>query len=779
MALYLRNLRHKGSGSYMQGRAGQALGSKKLVYRNAVGNWQLADADALATLPVVGLTMGRVNAGQICEILLEGFIGSTAWAWTRGDSLYASQVAGELVAVAPVPPAFAQMVGVAVTPTVIYFDGMPASRGEAIGSGVDDFTYLVERTGANYTVYDDHGVVAYGPVVDADTAINWAFTNGGAGAVVYLKENNTFAINDPILFTANNQVLCGGGPTTFIDGDALGNNEHAIVITAFTDCVVKDLSVQTQDGGGVTSHCIYLEDGANGFLVEHVNILASDDVGIYIAGTSFTHGDINGCYITTTDGNGIHVQNDVANPSYRLTVSNCQIINSGNAGIWFDNTAGTYYCLIHDNIIYNPAGIGIYVSAGDEDQINGNTVVSAGLSGIHLLSNDNLNVTNNIVESNERHGIYLTITDTTIVSENTCNNNDALDSATYDGIHVDNSSDDNTIINNTCRGNHRHGIYVIGSRNQIVSNIVAENDEHGIVVSGGDCQVNDNHVEDNSQDAAGTSHGIYIMGSGDRAIVIGNHINGFGDSQEDGIHLGNGSTEVLIEGNHCQDGMGSGIALSTNDDNCVILGNFLMDNDDYGIEISAVSCNDNVVRENYFTGNGIRPFLDDGTNTSMHTETWDFTHYGGGSAGWTAPIISTSPGGIDIDANDEFAFCTVPLPRNTQQVMRISIWAYSNGAWAATNVLNMLLRIVIHTAGSTEAWNTHTIDVANHPSEEDGSQGIAVYDVIHWVIDRTVDQTIDNFAFHDLLQILAVGEAAVVPDLATDALFGGVEIEYV
>ena len=172
--------------------------------------------------------------------------------------------------------------------------------GEGLG-GMPIYTYLIERSGATYLVYDNEGVLQNAGT-NAATMINWAFTTGGAGTKVYLREQTTFATVDPIQFTANEQWLFGGGYSSFIDGDGLGNNEHAVVISAYTDCVVKDLSVQTQDGGGNTSHCVFIEDGANGFLVEHVNVLASDDVGIYIARTTITRGDINGCYITGTDG---------------------------------------------------------------------------------------------------------------------------------------------------------------------------------------------------------------------------------------------------------------------------------------------------------------------------------------------------------------------------------------------------------------------------------------------------------------------------------------------
>jgi len=90
---------------------------------------------------------------------------------------------------------------------------------------------------------------------------------------------------------------------------------------------------------------------------------------------------------------------------------------------------------------------------------------------------------------------------------------------------------------------------------------------------------------------------------------------------------------------------------------------------------------------------------------------------------------------------------------------------------------NMLLELLIDGAGSNEAFNTHIVNVASHPSEEEG--GIAVNDVIHWIIDAGDDADVDNLARCDYLEIQAIGEAAAVPDIATDGLFGGFEIQYV
>ena len=73
--------------------------------------------------------------------------------------------------------------------------------------------------------------------------------------------------------------------------------------------------------------------------------------------------------------------------------------------------------------------------------------------------------------------------------------------------------------------------------------------------------------------------------------------------------------------------------------------------------------------------------------------------------------------------------------------------------------------------------NLPPIDVTNKESVETG--GIVANDVIHWVFDASDDAQIGTLAGADYVEIMAVGEAAAAPDIATDALFGGYELEYV
>lgn len=610
-----------GSGIITRGTAGEALTGHQLVYQGTNGRWYLADADAASTMPTIGLTLYSINSGSNGQILLHGYIGLASWTWTVGGItglIYASTTPGALTQTAPSGAGdYVQVVGTATASNIIYFNPFPPSEGIGIGKGIAEFTYLVERTNGTYTVYDNRGNLVSGPGADADTQINWALTTGGAGAVIALEADTTFPINDPITFTANSQWIRGGGRGTLIDGDGLATGEHGIELSGFDDCIMSNFSIQTQDAGTKTCHCIFIENGADRFLIENVTFVDSDHSDIWIEGTTIEDGHIHNCKLLDADNDCIYVDIDDANYLYRLKITDCEITGGGARGIMFAATTGGYpYTLIQGNTIHDNGYEGIFVYDFEHCTIEENIIYSNGWSGIHVNTTaDDCRVMDNECYSNGRHGIYFANVDNSQIEGNTCVANDSGDTATYDGIFTDSSSTDNTIEGNECYLNHAHGIWVEGLRNQIVNCKAQENDLEGIRVTSGECVVEGNYVSDNSQDAAGASHGILLMGSADRCLVIGNYVDGYGDSQEDGIHLNNGATEVLIEGNHCYDGMGSGIALAASNDDCSIIGNYLMNNDDYGIEISAASCDRNLVKENYFSGNVTGQFLDSGTDT--------------------------------------------------------------------------------------------------------------------------------------------------------------------
>lgn len=313
-----------------------------------------------------------------------------------------------------------------------------------------------------------------------------------------------------------------------------------------------------------------------------------------------------------------------------------------------------------------------------------------------------------------------------------------------------------TINNFRSMMNGKEGIFVSSGHKFFFHGCyIQENGEIGLHMHNSDhISVTDCIIRDNSQTTDNTYDGIYFNGNNEDITIKGNKIYSTNDpanDQRDGIRVDGTSDNIQIALNH------------------------ILDNDGYGINIVLATNVGTLAKDNDLSGNGNGPLNDDGIGTKLAIVKGSFpmSNVGGGTAA-VAPVINTSPGGIDIDANDEFTHVKIPLPAEAQQVVRLKVWAYSN-VIEATN--NMLLRIVAHGAGSNELWSGNAIDVANKPSVEEG--GIVQYDVIHWVIDVNDDAQIGTLTAQDLIEFLVVGEAASAPDIATDALFGGYEIEYV
>ena len=123
MSSYDVNQRYLGSGIRIKGISGEAIRRGQAVYMLAAnGLWYLGDADAVATLPAMGVSLETVTIGKVFDILVLGLIGRSDWAWTRGDPLYVSSTAGALTQVAPAIPVISQKVGVAITSTMIFVD---------------------------------------------------------------------------------------------------------------------------------------------------------------------------------------------------------------------------------------------------------------------------------------------------------------------------------------------------------------------------------------------------------------------------------------------------------------------------------------------------------------------------------------------------------------------------------------------------------------------------------------------------------------------------------
>lgn len=809
MPLYERVIRRRGSGDYQKGRAGENLGRGQVVYKNPNGAWYRADADAVATMPVIGITLDSAIAGQVVRILTEGYIGAGTWAWTTGSEIYASTVTGALTQTAPIAPDIAQPIAMAVSPTMILFDPHLDSSAyenrhitepdaEVYSTdGGTTFTYRRDNAG----VWEEPGVTYVDPALAIEAAWLWLAGQGGG----------TFRTRGPgETWTTATTIDSQGANVTWLSDWGLtielgaGVDAYTIYVS-HNNVQLHGLSVDGNESNQVAPgnnvDAVRLED-ASDFVMENCKIVEGWSAGFRAWGTGsgikvlnsyFSGNQANGITINTgfsivdIAGNTVLESSDVGiscygsyanihdNIVHHIDNSESPYGVNSHVGIALEGTAagGASYINIGNNTIYNCTGPGIYVATNEADggnvvEITNNIIYNVG-RGMNITKWNDILIADNEIYTTTWHGIHIhsaatdvVIKDNLLGSIGDANTDigifiDSIDSTTIDGnrlktisgagIQVQ-GSDDCEVIDNRLEdiNGGRRGIYILGClRIKISDNTVIDSESYGISVT------------TTSTDAQITNNKLYNIGA-------------------NGIYL-DAAINALIEGNKIITVTGYCIQFNQNVDDARVCGNYTSGGTVGDVIISNANCNNN----DFSGGNSFMgtTFTDGGTDTILPTLVFDFTHYGGGSAGWTSPIITTSPGAIDIDAVGEFAFCHVTLPAEVRQVLRISFWAYSNTAWAATNVLNMLLRVVVNAGTSTEAWNTHVIDVANHPSEEDGSEGVAQFDVIHWIVDRGDDQDIDSFVGGDFLEIIAVGNGAVAPDLATDALFGGVEIEYV
>ena len=110
--------------------------------------------------------------------------------------------------------------------------------------------------------------------------------------------------------------------------------------------------------------------------------------------------------------------------------------------------------------------------------------------GAHLRNSSQCIVEGNVCEGCS-YGIYLDNSSGNLVQENTCNNGTQSHCTSFmdgDGIRLDNSADNNAIVNNTCRRNDDEGIDIwCSSNNTVTRNRICGNMDGGIdlMASGG------------------------------------------------------------------------------------------------------------------------------------------------------------------------------------------------------------------------------------------------------------------------------------------------------
>jgi len=82
-----------------------------------------ADASAAGTARVIGIAPVAISDTATGTVLLQGFVRDSSWSWTPGSPLYLSETAGAMTHTAPTTDgAFVQVVGVALSPVVVYIN---------------------------------------------------------------------------------------------------------------------------------------------------------------------------------------------------------------------------------------------------------------------------------------------------------------------------------------------------------------------------------------------------------------------------------------------------------------------------------------------------------------------------------------------------------------------------------------------------------------------------------------------------------------------------------
>lgn len=208
--------------------AGETLGSKKLVYLTATGDWKLADANTAATMPVLGITKEYINVGQGGSIHRYGYIGRSDWTWTIGGAIYASETAGELTQTAPeLVNNVVQPVAYAESKRIIFFNPHSGRglTGPTYTKTVDISAEMLGKGAANNpTVVDINNVTLYSFTVNTDfmtykLTIPTDYATGGLKLnAVWTNDGNTNDNGKNVRLQIDYQVAT--------EGDAV-NGSHA------------------------------------------------------------------------------------------------------------------------------------------------------------------------------------------------------------------------------------------------------------------------------------------------------------------------------------------------------------------------------------------------------------------------------------------------------------------------------------------------------------------------------------------------------------------------
>lgn len=478
----------EGSGDTIIDTAGEALGKHKLVYLSASSDWRLADADSVTTMPVIGLTLEAIAAGQKGTILLRGYVADPAWSWSLGGStgkIYASQTAGELTQTAPLNNA--QVVAVARTATGILFSDGLGSVG-AIQDPEHTADYIIWVDAGIYYAKNGHtGQVTSN--ADAATLINGILGTLLQGGKIFVK-GGIYFINSTLIINGEGITIEGVNPfweTTNPTIFKLSNNANTNVIQVNGRKTV--LCRFTVDGNKsnnlVSGHGIQLTSTSSLDLhIECVYVLYTRERGIVWLGGN---GSARHVYVEYTEKEGWYI--------------------SGSQNTFIDCSA--WNCVRY--------GLSVSPSAEKNTFIGFRSFGNTGAyAGVVFQGTDN-SFLDGKVWNNQRQGIYLLGAVRSIVTGNHILNNSVSSAGMYNGVELGDNTIKCIINNNVVSGTHKYSIFesITGtSSNQIQNNFVESALTGQISPSSSKTEGNVGYVTENSCSAT--------IASGATSVVV-NH----------------------------------------------------------------------------------------------------------------------------------------------------------------------------------------------------------------------------------------------------------------
>ena len=340
------------------------------------------------------------------------------------------------------------------------------------------------------------------------------FNISGTGTQTISPASALPTITKPVFIDGYSQSGASAGTLLIeLDGASAGTDANGLTLSG-EGSVVRGLVVNGFEGNGIV-----LEGSSGGQFLEgnHIgtNVDGSVDdgngsAGVYVNGAPDVL--LRDNVISGNDSHGVHVSGSGA--SWVVLQGNTIGLNAAGAADLGNSSAGVHIdgapdALLSMNTISGNDSHGISVSGAGASgaEISGNTIglnaagdASVGNtgSGVHISGAEDAIVAANSISGNGSHGVALTGADTedTLVNVNYIGTNDSGDSMGNggSGVHIGDSSLNNSVEGNTIANNSGDGVTVVSSGstgNTIRKNSIHTNTGHGIDLGDDGATAND------------------------------------------------------------------------------------------------------------------------------------------------------------------------------------------------------------------------------------------------------------------------------------------------